>query len=70
MPRISEHLSAQIVRLLNRDPGQPVKELAKQLKLNRTYLAGYLRALEDQGLVKSKEIGPAKIYFNNREKEE
>jgi len=43
--------------------GQPVKELAKKLNVNRTFLAGYLKALENQGYVKSKKIGPAKVYF-------
>jgi len=59
-------LRSKIVKLLDEDPGQTVKELAKQLKVNRTFLAGYLEALEDQGQVKSKKIGPAKVYFNKK----
>jgi len=31
--------------------------------VNRTLLAGYLSALENEGKVKSKKIGPAKVYF-------
>jgi predicted transcriptional regulator len=31
--------------------------------VNRTFLAGYLSALESEGKVKSKKIGPAKVYF-------
>ena len=57
-------LTAKIIKLLEEDPGQPVKDLARKLGVNRTYLAGYLKALEDQGYVKSKRIGPAKVYFN------
>ena len=57
-------LMAKIIKLLEGDPGQPVKDLARKLDVNRTYLAGYLKALEDQGYVKSKRIGPAKVYFN------
>ena len=49
--------------MLEEDPGQPVKELAKKLCINRTFLAGYLKALENEGRVKSKKIGPAKVYF-------
>lgn len=32
--------------------------------VNRTFLSGYLKALENQGYIKSKKIGPAKVYFN------
>jgi predicted transcriptional regulator len=62
-------LTAKIIKLLENDPGQPVKELAKKLGVNRTFLAGYLKALENQGYVKSKRIGPAKMYFDVKEKE-
>ncbi len=59
-------LMAKIIKLLEDDPGQPVKDLARKLGVNRTYLAGYLKALEDQGYVKSKRIGPARVYFNKK----
>jgi DNA-binding IscR family transcriptional regulator len=39
---------------LENDPRQAVKDLAKKLSVNRTFLAGYLEALENQGYVKSK----------------
>ena len=57
-------LTVKIIKLLEEDPGQSVKDLARMLGVNRTYLAGYLKALEDQGYVKSKRIGPARVYFN------
>jgi len=57
-------LVGKIVALLEKDPGQSVKEMANQLEVNRTFLSGYLKALEDQGYIKSKKIGPAKVYFN------
>jgi predicted transcriptional regulator len=63
MTREHEGLTAKIIKLLENDPGQPVKDLAKKLGVNRTFLAGYLNALENQGYVKSKRIGPAKVYF-------
>ena len=61
----NEHgdLTSRIIELLVNDPGQPVKELAKKLKINRTFLSRYLKALENQDFVKSKKIGPAKVYF-------
>ena len=42
-----KELTAKILKLLEEDPGQPVKDLARKLGVNRTYLAGYLKALED-----------------------
>lgn len=62
-------LADKIVKLLNGDPGQSVKQMAEQLEVNRTFLSGYLKALEDQSHIKSKKIGPAKVYFNNESKE-
>jgi predicted transcriptional regulator len=59
-------LTNRILKLLKKDPGQQIQELARELKINRTFLAGYLKALENQGYVKSKRIGPAKVYFINR----
>jgi len=64
-----EDLTAKIIKLLENDPGQAVKDLAKKLGVNKTFLAGYLKALEKQGYVKSKRIRPAKVYFLGRNKE-
>jgi len=61
--REHEGLTAALIKLLENDLGQPVKYLAKKLGVYRTFLAGYLEALENQGCVKSKRIGPAKVYF-------
>jgi predicted transcriptional regulator len=61
-----QDLTAKITKLLEKDPGQTVKDMAEQLKVNRTFLAGYLKALENQGYLKSKEIGPARVYFNEK----
>jgi predicted transcriptional regulator len=57
------NLTDMILKLLEKDPGLPDQELAKELKINRTFLAGYLKVLETQGYIKSKRIGPAKVYF-------
>lgn len=56
-------LTTRIVELLREDSGQMVKDLVKRLSVNRTFLASYLKALENQRRLKSKKIGPAKIYF-------
>jgi len=66
MPKEYEGLTAKIVELLENDAGQPVKDLGKKLEVNRTFLAGYLKALENQGYVKSKRIGLAKMYFKGK----
>jgi DNA-binding Lrp family transcriptional regulator len=65
MSRELDHLDRKIVMLLQKDPGQTVKQLATELRVNRTFLAGYLKALEDQGCVRSKAIGPARVYFKD-----
>ena len=70
MPDSYDNLAVKISRLLDDNPGQTIKDLAKQLKVNRSFLAGYLKALEDQGLVRSKRIGPAKVYFNEKRGED
>ncbi|MFP3131267.1 MAG: winged helix-turn-helix domain-containing protein [Nitrososphaeria archaeon] len=57
-------LTDRMLRLLEKNSGQPVQELARKLKINKTFLAGYLKTLENQGYVKSKKIGPAKVYFS------
>jgi predicted transcriptional regulator len=59
----SPNLTERIIRLLEKDPGQQIQQLARELKVNRTFLAGYLLALENEGKVKVKKIGPAKVYF-------
>ena len=61
-------LSKKIIEVLQNSPGQTIKELATQLAVNRTFLSGYLKALEEQGFVKSKEVGPARVYFKGDSK--
>jgi predicted transcriptional regulator len=56
-------LDQRIRRMLEETPGQSIIELAGKLRVNRTYLAGYLEALQEQGRIRSKRIGPAKVYF-------
>lgn len=64
MARSEVNLEQKIEKILDVTPGQPIIELANKMKVNRTFLAGYLQALEDRGGVTSRKIGPAKVYFN------
>jgi len=59
----SYNLTETIIKLLEKDPGQQIQQLAKALKVNRTFLAGYFSALESKEKVKSEKIGPAKVYL-------
>ena len=47
MSKSPDKLISKLIELLEKDPGQTVK----QLDVNRTFLAGYLKALENQGKV-------------------
>jgi predicted transcriptional regulator len=69
MPEEYYNLTDRILKLLEKDPGQAVQKLANELKINRTFLAGYLKALENEGKVKSKRIGPARVYFSRKDNE-
>jgi len=59
----SNNLRARIEGLLEKDPGLSVKAIAEELGLNRVYIAGFLNALELEGHIRSKQIGPARVYF-------
>ena len=37
-----ENFMERILELLKRNPSQSIKEIAKQLKINRSFAAGYL----------------------------
>ena len=68
MSESQERLYLRLTELLDKNPGQTIKQLAEELDVNRVFLAGYLKALEEQGFVKSKKIGPAKVYFSRENK--
>jgi hypothetical protein len=55
-----------IIKLLENDPGQSLKDLTRKIDLNRAFLIGYLEALENQGRVKSKRTRLAEVYFSNK----
>jgi predicted ArsR family transcriptional regulator len=68
MQKSPDKLTSKLIELLEKDSGQTVKQLVEQLSVNRTFLAGYLKALENDGRVKSKKIGPAKVISTSERK--
>lgn len=62
------NIDQKIRRMLDETPGQSIIGLSARLKVNRTYLAGYLHALEDHKEVSSRKIGTAKVYYNGNKK--
>ena len=60
--------SKKIKKLLLKTPGLSVKEIAKASEVNRQFMAGFLCAMEENGAVYSRKVGPARIYFNNKVK--
>jgi len=55
--------ASQITKILDKEPGLSVKELAEKLKTNRQFMAGVLKALEEHQEVSCRQVGPARIYF-------
>jgi len=64
----NQEMKDDILKLLKNNPLLTISSLAKKLNVNRIYLSGYLQALEDQKKIKSKLIGPAKVYLRNNGK--
>jgi len=58
-------LKEEVVAILEREKACSRMEIASKLKekVNRAILMGYLRCLVDVGVLVSKDIGKAKIYF-------
>lgn len=61
-----QELSRIIRKLLEGTPGLSIKEIAKASHVNRQFMAGYLKAMEEKGEICSRKVGPARIYFNNK----
>lgn len=49
---------------LEKEPGLTIKDLADRLDINRQFMAGFLAALDEQGEITCRKVGPARIYFN------
>ena len=57
-----QNLHKKVIKLLEETPGQAIKEISTKLRMNRTFLAGYLQALEDMDYIVSRKVGPARIF--------
>jgi hypothetical protein len=55
MPKNYRELTAQIIKLLEDDPGHSVKDFAKKLEANRTFLSGYLKLWKIKVMLSQKE---------------
>jgi Mn-dependent DtxR family transcriptional regulator len=55
--------TAKIIKLLEIDFEQTIKDSAEKLGANRAFSVGYLRALENQSYVESKRMGFVNTYF-------
>ncbi|MEM2507503.1 MAG: hypothetical protein QXR45_14155 [Candidatus Bathyarchaeia archaeon] len=64
----SSFLSQKVKRILAENPGLSIKEIAKAVDVNRQFMAGFLTAMEENGEICSRKVGPARIYFNNEVK--
>jgi DNA-binding MarR family transcriptional regulator len=56
-----------LIILLKNNPRQAVKNLAEGLDTNKIFTANNLKALEDQGYIKSKRVKIFKVYFKKIE---
>jgi predicted transcriptional regulator len=43
--------------------GQSIIEITEKLRINKTFIAGYLEVLQKQGHIRLKRISPAEVYF-------
>ncbi|MBI2304465.1 MAG: MarR family transcriptional regulator [Chloroflexi bacterium] len=57
-------ITHRVKATLATEPGLSVKDLAERLKVNRQFMAGFLAALEEMGLVMHRQVGPARTYFS------
>jgi hypothetical protein len=63
MSVVRADLIFKVIYLLESDLGQVVKNLAKKLGADRTFLAGNLNASDREGYVNSVNIRLGKVYF-------
>ena len=61
------NLTDQTKTALTNQPGLSVKDLASEVGVNRQFMAGFLAALEERGEVYHRQVGPARIYFPDRQ---
>lgn len=52
----------RIETLLEKGTPFTVSEVARQLKIRREYVGGYMKCLEDMGILKGFKVGRALVY--------
>jgi hypothetical protein len=67
---VYDTLKEEIVEIIKKEGACSREEINKNLteKPNRAILMGYLRCMADLGVIVSKDIGKAKVYFLGGEK--
>lgn len=64
MNKESGQIKDSIIEILNQNrSGLGISEISKRINVYRATVSKYLIALEHQGTVFSKKVGPARIYF-------
>jgi len=58
-----EDLTTKMIKLLKNNPRRAIKNLAKKLGINKTAFIGYLKALENQGYIRSKSMCLLKCVY-------
>ena len=61
MPAIASNTESRIMQKLNEKP-YSVSQLAKDLKLRREFLTGFLEAMRIAGKLEVIDVGRAKVY--------
>ncbi|APH13053.1 hypothetical protein ASJ33_07735 [Dehalococcoides mccartyi] len=56
-------LTHKVIKILSKELGLSVKELAEKLQANRQFMAGVLKVLEERKEVTFRQVGPARIYY-------
>jgi len=62
-----ENLEVKILQLLSKGL-MSTSQIARELNVRREIIAGYLRALRDQGKIEIHKVGNAYVYFLKLEK--
>ena len=48
--------------LASQEESMSVTDIARRLRVNRSYASGYLDAMVDAGMLERRKVGPAKLY--------
>jgi DNA-binding IclR family transcriptional regulator len=66
---VGGNFSKHVMELLSsRQDSMSVIEIARKLRVNRSYASGYLDAMVDAGMLEKRKVGPAKLYKFSRER--